>query len=113
MGCAPSFEFLDINFSLVLAKLRRESRCVLQLYLNCSYIARSHKKPGQGRAFYAHGRCVDEIKLLSLLARLLVALLPTLARFLCLLARFLLGPTLLATLLTVLVLLAALVRIVR
>jgi hypothetical protein len=50
---------------------------------------------------------------LGLLAQLLVALLPTLARLLCLLAGFLLGPALLATVLTTLVLLAALIRIVH
>jgi hypothetical protein len=50
---------------------------------------------------------------LSLLAGLLIALLATLARLLCLLPGFLLGPAVLATLLTALVLLGALVRSVH
>jgi hypothetical protein len=85
----------------------------LQLYPGeLFYIAPSHKKPGQGRAS-TRIVVVSTKLLLSLLARFLVALLATLARLLCLLARFRRGPALLATLLTALVMLAALVQIVH
>jgi hypothetical protein len=77
-----------------------------------SLIAPGHKKPGQSRVFQSHYRWSAKL-LLVLLARLLIALLATLARLLRLLAGLLLAAALLPTLLAALILLAALVRIVH
>ena len=80
--------------------------------MNCSTSHPRTKNPAKAGLLRVSSLCRRNY-LLSLLARFLVALLATLARLLCLLARFRRGPALLATLLTALVMLAALVQIVQ